>query len=670
MDSSQKHDMWEMLINERNGVCTANQLIAEIGENDQLIIQSILKSHISNAAVKGKVFIKCAECFCPLIYVAESVTACGHFKHDINRSPDLDVTHSCFYYSKANSFFGTNVAHLREGQWHINTKQWLVEQLKQSLFVDTNTIAVERYIFSKDPEVNGRRRPDISFSDTKGNHYAIELTRWWISPVVVAERETFFRDQNINLIWLFSPDCQERNIATFNLILFGSPTARKDLAPHSFTLVECNAFVLTDEAKLLTEKYGILHFEVRYPVGEYQRSTNSFDIELKSVLSSLDELKLSPAKRLPYVIQSSLSFEIAQQEHKKSKRLELVKRIKLIRKAVGTAAKADRLEIIEEICEQLYLFRYIADDYRFQSHLEKRVNIAKKQLSNNKQAIREQIVRADRCKRIVLIRSSVNQKIRLGKYSSTYFNAGSEIEHLEQMWGRISTYAAFSLIKKRFERANKLMASVMLKQDEEIKEKQDKGNPDYINLMEEVRCFSEMLTVGFDELPTRTYEIKLTRLVTSLRSRELNDEASHLVTLFNFWKKRSVEKYRQQNFPKLSKGWNDKTLYKDELDKAMNALSKTYSSKNSKEEMCLTEQVEIKNIIQRFTEQIIKKVDAETNQISKLSPKGLEFYKTYMMDNYQGLLRCAFYVHNNLQSLEPKPLKKLYSLKEFCYTEL
>ena len=668
MDSSLKHDMWEMIIEGHDDVQTASHLLSSFEDSNPEISQSMIKSRIALSAQEGRCFAKCAECLCPLTYVAASINARAHFKHDVNRAVDLDVTHTCFYYSQSHSFFG-NQTHYNEGYWHINTKQWLLAQIKQTPYLLADSIAVERYIFSKSPDANTRRRPDIAFTDVEGNRYAIELTRWWLSPLLVAQREAFFKQQEINLIWLFSPDCQNNNNATMNLILYGSPTAQQALKPEVLQEVECNAFVLTEEAKKRTEETHSLYFDILYPVAQYHIDKNSIRVELHQAQYSLQDLSLAPSTRLPFAVRSSTSFSIAYAKYSQKQRTDLANWIKEVWRGVSDAQVAQDLNAITHTERSLLNINSIPDDYRWKSHLMRKVNKAQHQLVTASSHIRTALARAEFCKKIIPIRTCVNAAIGVAKNSSTYCNADVEAEHLKEMWTRVERMAEHSKLRERFERAIHLINQVKMKveQDKEAIELAKQSAPDTIKIRKEATDFSEELKQGLSEIPNGFLSIKISRLTNTLRRKGFCDEAEALQLTFDTAKKKAADAFIQSHYPKMSQGWCSATPYDVELNKARGVLATKYSHRDRNVEQYMVQKTEVEALIQRFTTQVARAISAEQVLVKRPTAAAESYLRKHRQYKVEELCSLATDIHQNYHLLDANTYEKLIELKDFYF---
>lgn len=231
------------------------------------------------------------------------------------------------------AFFGKGQIYKGEGKWYFETKHFLADHLGAIGYKD---VCVEKFIFSKDPETDKRRKPDISFMDRNGNRFVIELTRWWMNPEVVYEREKFFRAEGYNLIWLFSPNCEEANPVTLNMILYGSAASREEASADVLSKVECNAFVLSDEAIRRMKAHRNLTFEVMYPVPTYNPALQHIDIDKHSQWAILEDLDLKLEQRLPFAVKTSKAFKDAMDEKWFSERRALAEKIIQLRKLALT----------------------------------------------------------------------------------------------------------------------------------------------------------------------------------------------------------------------------------------------------------------------------------------------------------------------------------------------
>lgn len=326
-----KNNLWEVTVFGRDGYLLAADLLGFMsgGTDNDTIGQSVLKRTIGEAHRVGEDFIKCSYCQTSLSFVAQSATHISYLRHNHSRAIDHNAMQNCPFYNENTSFFRSGEQYKGEGQWHFKTKHWLAEILENGQFTD---IAVERFIFSKEPDTDTRRKPDVFAIDAHGNKFAFDLVRWWMSPDVIAERDAFFRSQDINLVWLFSDRYADWSPITFDVILYGQlaiGSINTAVSPPALTKIDCNAFVLTDNAMRLSEQIGELHIEAVYPVPKYNEPDNRIDVFKENKICQLSELSLLPKLRTPIGIRTTQAFKTALQQKLEFERKTLAKKLKI-----------------------------------------------------------------------------------------------------------------------------------------------------------------------------------------------------------------------------------------------------------------------------------------------------------------------------------------------------
>ncbi|AQS39798.1 hypothetical protein Sps_04715 [Shewanella psychrophila] len=334
MDTFERHSFWEVLIKGHQRPVLATDVLKVCGDNVQAHDSPLIKAKIAQslADTPNYPFLACAECGNPLIFRKGGINSTDHFFHSFHHVIDEEKFKLCQFYSKANSALLSNI-YKGEGKWHLETKQKLALLLDNSNTVKPSSVFVEKYIFDDSHDVNVRRRPDIQFEDNVGKLWALELTRWWMNPLTIEQREAFYRKKKINLLWLFSPDCKIRNRSTWEQIMFGSNITDEQNIVDTINAprAQCNAFTISDQAMLVSERLNQLSFEVEYPVYHFSEADNLIEANFKTDLASLNDLVTSPEHHLPYAVNTYDSLLEAKEDARRYNRSKFADLLKSLR---------------------------------------------------------------------------------------------------------------------------------------------------------------------------------------------------------------------------------------------------------------------------------------------------------------------------------------------------
>ncbi|OEE35313.1 hypothetical protein A1QO_00710 [Vibrio genomosp. F10 str. ZF-129] len=413
MRTTDKHNVWELLVNDISYPIVATHFLNRVGNGIHEKAQSVVKARIA----QNPEYVRCSACKCGLVYIAASQNGSAHFRHNLAWADPHHEPKECVFYSQQNEGFHLVDLLGENGQWHLKAKLTLSELLYQSPTVKSASIRVDPYLLSHDDDLNTFRKPDIFFIDILGNKWAIELTRWWMSPKLVQAREHFFREEGINLLWLFSPGCKQNNQTTFYLIMYGSNCKNGVRRRSSSDRPQSNAFIFDDEAIKASRLNNNLSIKVQYPV--YTLIGNEISADYKESIVSLAELDTFPTKRLPYAIdtESNLSRVLSAKnnraiERTKADRKSLYEKIKSVRRAYYQLLAYTGLTVNEQrkVERKMGCFERIPDTYKFKGRLaimhaqskffcnsfeEKRIAAAKRKIKAQKLSrIRTQVIEA------------------------------------------------------------------------------------------------------------------------------------------------------------------------------------------------------------------------------------------------------------------------------------
>jgi hypothetical protein len=587
MKTSEKHRLWELEVEGFEQVILASDLIRFMsgGTSDIEISQSMLKSYIAKSSAENGSFAKCCNCCCAVYFVASNATTEAHFRHNPNRAPSIEKMQKCHFYSNSESFFGKSEIYKGEGKWHFETKHFLAKHLKSIGYLN---VEVEKFMFSKDPDVDRRRKPDIAFRDHQGNMYIIELTRWWMSPEVVYEREKFFRLQGYNLIWLFSPNCLVTNAATLNLILYGSAASREDASTDVLSKVECNAFILTDEARDIMEDTKDLVFEVLFPVAHYNPELGVIEIDKRDKLTTLSELNLDPHKRLPYAVCTSSSFKLAiakkQSAERKSLAIQLIQLRQLAYIEPFFTHDTDADVAVHEIYHAFDCnsktkspLRLIAYKSMAIANVNTATNkfLARKYRSNAASAfkkariaIKTHLTSINNAHNVTGIADHIRNIKHIGdevsQYSSTAFTAFLS-KVLLKAYKRVDAIVSHQKIidKSRQEAQQRAIDNKIKQREAFIKERE--------GFITELDTFIAELELGFSDLPEDVgmFELRISQIRKKAIKYGCHQRAEYIVQAFKKASQDAQRAFEIKHYPLLSQGWSSELRYKRELDCAL-----------------------------------------------------------------------------------------------------
>ncbi|WP_375748110.1 hypothetical protein [Vibrio sp. HN007] len=650
MNTHDKHSMWELEVEGFDRPVLASHLVDYMngGTDDTLISQSRLKSYIAEASAHSKNYAVCLNCGCPVVFVAGNPVSgiTPYFRHNVAKAPDPERTELCSFYSGATSFFGTGDIYFGEGKWHFENKHWLAEQILRSGHY--KNLAIEKYLFSKDAESNRRRKPDIYFEDLPGNRYAIELTRFWMSPEVIALREAFFREQSINLIWLFSPDCEARNNTTLNVVLYGSATSREEAKPDVLEKVECNAFLLTQEARYQTEQNSELTFEVLYPVARYQNDTKSITIANESVIKSITDFSLLPDQRLPYAVITSASFTEALSQKEQAERDDIAKHIRLLRQLAYSDDQILNDYAHNEIKEQLSWITVFLSKRRFHKRIDAYIDLINRKLSNSLVELNRKQKRKYLAKALLDFRKHFNTAFYLAKNSSNLDRLRQESLRLDELKDSVFYYES-SILNKRLNSAIVKVSEKVLQLHKLKEESARKAQSSQNTQFKELEEFIAQLERGFDDLvPDRgLLEVKATRL-SKWASRNGVKPSADMSYLVNQAVYEAEVHYYESHYPNLYRGYQYNGLYREELEAAFELLrDNPYRKKDRQYSQHKAYQEATRRLLHRFHNQFNQHVEVLFDDLLLCEPATLASFAKSHKTNVHRLHQLQKFLASN-----------------------
>ncbi|RSD30400.1 hypothetical protein [Vibrio pectenicida] len=615
IDTVEKHSLWELEVEHFERPVLASELIDLMGSDtsDADISQSILKSFIAKSFSENGVYAKCSICKCPVHFIAKNATAEAHFRHIPTRAPSIEKMKVCSFYSDSESFFGKGQIYKGEGQWHFKTKHFLASHLDA---IGCKDVRVEKFIFSKDPEIDKRRRPDISFMDVNGNRFVIELTRWWMNPEVVYEREKFFRTEGYNLLWLFSPNCEETNLVTLNLILYGSPASRQTASINALLKVECNAFVLSDEAIERMETHRNVTFEVLYPVPTYDPTLKTMDIVKHSQWVQLEDLNLAPRKRLPFAVNTSVAFKRALDEKRIDDRQALARDILILRKFARAESIFESETGYKEALKQIGSVIIAQDNECVAERLDDYKKRAKKNIEAAYTNFVTRQARKDAAEKIRFVRQTIREhllgieRIQFEDGVQAHYNRIKNVAREVEQYGdsKIGSFInrALSRVECRLEALKSHRTGL-------AQAKHDAKQKSLNNHINEREAFIAELKKGFSDIPedVSVIELKKNRIVRKAVEFGFRDRAAELEHAFDLAIDNAFTTYKQTYYPNLSHGWSSSPSrkYKMELDSAFSLCAENLHKRDPRKKRVESYQRATRKVLSDFQADLISHVE-------------------------------------------------------------
>lgn len=653
MDTDYRHSIWELVLADKSTIL-ASYLIELLSAGDDDIGQVSLKRHIAQGDIDGRAYVRCSECGCPLIYVAGNAAHSAHFRHQVSKTDNLERVKKCSFYTKSHQFFGSASIYHGEGKWHMEHKYWLADLLGSSSQVADNSVLVEKYLFDKDPDKNSRRRPDIYFETVNGDRFAIELTRWWMDPRIVIEREHFFRRQGINLLWLFSPTCAEHNEATYNLVLYSGgnePSTKPELTEVDIS-GHFNVFVLTDDAKRQSDKNQTLWFDVQYPVFSSLPDIQYLSKSIQSKTISISELNLDPEHRLPFAVPTLDNYHRALEGyHQKVKkdnqdrRDQLAKKIRNIR-IFHYQLKQDISTLpVQDVHQNIVILQdlmHSVSGCKFSRHLQERTDCLIEELLAHKQKLDNQAEKRKVQYKLDQIEARLLQSQRRvhGVDRVDPAQELKDLEKLEMELLQIQTTTEDDKVKQLLAALRPYILNFSSSPDRPV-------SLDLPGMKEQLaECYEflhELHEIGVTELPTGHNDIKLARLERKCHELGRYDLSLQLSKALNDAEREFKARYAVENFQALSKGWQAHGYYRDELRKAKSIINTKYRRGHKQFAKHEALQHFVYQLLRDFRDSIQEVIESQ----HRLALKRLS--ETLDKADLQKLINCAGYIEQYLK---------------------
>ncbi|OBU30171.1 hypothetical protein [Photobacterium kishitanii] len=300
---------WEVFIGEQNKVTTVGRLLNSTLKPVDALYQET-KAKINKAKHDNSThYLRCCYCNSNL-YGRRSQQNTKQFTYYFcHHTPTDDAQRekilSCPYYTGTGSDLYNDYCSDIENEWRTNNKYNVIEALESSSLISIESIVNNHFIFSKDDDLNTRRKPDIYFEDLKGNKWVVEFYRSWITTDVVYSRESFFRKKSINLLWLFPSENKFNSESIADYIMFGSNNAylsiRNNHRPAN------NVFYFDENELQSTINNNELTVLTRYPKISVI-DNNRVEVEFLTKEALLSAMSLDPGHRLPWAVDTKYNY--------------------------------------------------------------------------------------------------------------------------------------------------------------------------------------------------------------------------------------------------------------------------------------------------------------------------------------------------------------------------
>lgn len=648
MNTIEKHSIWELEVEGFKQLVLASRLIKIMtASTDSFEVgQSLLKAQVAKSALHGRDYARCSSCDCPLNFIAKSATAEAHFRHISSRAPDIEKMMTCSFYSGAESFFGSNDQHKQEGLWHFDTKHFLANQIAKN--PNNTQLRVEKFIFSKDPDIESKRQPDIYFHDENDNPFAIELVRWWLSPTLISQREHFYREQGINLLWLFSENAQEVNAATLHQIMYGSAASVLHINDDVLSSVQCNAFIVTDDSKAQMDTSTDIVFDVLYPIPSFSTETNAIEIEKHQKTITLNALSLDPTSRLPFGQETSESFRAAILTKSRRVRKERFDDLCLLRKMAYNKFDLNTLESDMALSSLVVRLSEVVNDDHATS-IQRYIAEAKANQREQQQAHDIALYRLETAKKLRELRRSVLSLMNVmavAKDERSYNNATSRIGNMIKRAVEYHSPHYVAFLKRSLRKVE--ARNVAVHTANAVSNKN--GEQSRVRHINEITAFQIELRTPLngrviDEAKLRT---KAKRLQNEANRYGFYDSANALGVSVEHFIEETILSYWKLEYPCLVKDWKSDVYVKSDLDKAFKFV-KTIPFKRDPNRAAILTSIEYTHrLLNQFLEDRAQQVEgiylsmfeADQGELSAIALKTTKF----LMRLKQCLL---YYQHNN-----------------------
>lgn len=317
--SQKRSSVWE--INYQDRISLASRLVKEMLDDE--VKKQQLKVNIADKPEQ----LKCGFCNTP-VHFSEHIQLGLYFKHRAaGKDEEVKTLHSsCPFYTGDDRHPLLAQIYSGEGRWHFETKHLIASILENDPLCKPDSVQVEKYIINHDEDT--KRRPDVYFEDLQDGKWAIELTNHWMNPTIAVERAKFFRNNDINVIWLLSPKCHFNQDSMFRFTLFGlsgKPNTTSEISSHF------NGYAMDDDATFTSKEEKKFNITALLPNFYLNRTENKVDYNIEEEIIHFSELHKDSDSNVPYLVHKGVNYQTARGELEahKADEIEREKKIEL-----------------------------------------------------------------------------------------------------------------------------------------------------------------------------------------------------------------------------------------------------------------------------------------------------------------------------------------------------
>jgi hypothetical protein len=273
------------------------------------LIQKIISDEVYKQQLKVSIsenpdLLVCSFCRTP-VHFSEHYSLGVYFKHrSSGQNLKIKEIHKeCPFHTGDEKHPLLSQIYSGEGHWHFTTKHLIAEILGNDTSCVNSSVKVEKYII--DHVENTRRCPDIYFEDKKNRKWAIELTNHWMNPTIAVKRASFFKSQNINVLWLLSPKCSSNQDSMFRFTLFGlsgEPSDSNEMSSHF------NGFAMDDEAIRSSKSSKQFHVTALIPSFSLNKFEEKVDYSIQDETVHYFDLENSSDSNVPFLIHQGKNY--------------------------------------------------------------------------------------------------------------------------------------------------------------------------------------------------------------------------------------------------------------------------------------------------------------------------------------------------------------------------
>ncbi|MFS1427828.1 hypothetical protein LMH73_011895, partial [Vibrio splendidus] len=270
---------WKIKVRGADQSVTASYIL-DFAKKDGSVSLFGLRRELTDSISDSEPLLKCEHCNNPIIISRKKESI--FLKHQPNKNREHDDSlFSCkFYKGKSAPIFDKEDK--EESRINKFVKRVLMRCLINYRKVDKKSIQTDPKLL--DTSGTGAwRSPDVYFKLNDGSQWAFEVINVWLNPQFIAERESFYNKNNINLVWLIPEERLNTMSITYGDLMFGND------GHH-------NVFSFTFDNIKKSMKENELFITVHYPT----RGENN-NVLIESREASFSEMKMCVPHGTPYI---------------------------------------------------------------------------------------------------------------------------------------------------------------------------------------------------------------------------------------------------------------------------------------------------------------------------------------------------------------------------------